>query len=173
MTCASGLPLPPHSIRACRRVSRTQPDDRCGLVGERAQLDTSHARDRRNVLVGDAQLDGVAHQGDPVLRLERKLEVLGEPVSLDREDRDRVAHADQDEREAMLDRRGDDGVEKGPGLLQSLPVEELAAKIARVSADAVPDAAATGRKRSACCRTMCTARPVVGVHISSLAYSYF
>src|SRR5215471_5599629 len=60
MTCASGLPLPPHFLRACGRVSRPQPGDRFTLAGERAQLDTSHARNRRDVLVGDAQLDGVA-----------------------------------------------------------------------------------------------------------------
>src|SRR5215471_2534217 len=146
MTCASGLPLPPHFLRACGRVSRPQPGDRFTLAGERAQLDTSHARNRRDVLVGDAQLDGVAYQRDPVLRLERELEVLGEPVSLDREDRNRVAHADQDERQAMLGRRDDDGVEKRPGLLQGLPVEKLAAKIARFGADAVPDAAVCRRR---------------------------
>src|SRR5262249_26171422 len=152
------------SLRAAglsgRRVSGAQPGDRAGLVAERAQPYAPHARDRGDVLLGDAQLGRVADEGDPVFRPERAIQVIGESVTLDGEDRNRVAHADEDQREAMLLRACEHRFEKLPGLLGRLPVEELAAKMARLRADAVPGTALPRRKRFVRYRTKAFHIPV-------------
>jgi hypothetical protein len=69
---------------------------------------------------------------------------LNEPVPLYGEDRDGVAHPDQNQRKPMVDRRGEDGLEKSPGFLHGMPVEQLGAQVARFDTDAMPRGGASG-----------------------------
>src|SRR5437667_11937812 len=85
-----------------RPASFSHPFDGLRLDLEVAKRDSLLAREQRDVIVGHAQLDGIAEERDPVRRIRCELlEGLEDPESLDGENGFRGAHVHEDARASV------------------------------------------------------------------------
>jgi len=99
--------------RKCRR-----------LVPKAAHIQPALSRNHLDVFVGQAEIPGIAHQGDLAWRHRRQLfEALHQSVRNDLEDRLRHTNQNQDARTPMIRIVANHGVKKGTRFLYRFPFE--------------------------------------------------
>jgi len=104
----------------------SHPFDGLRLDLEVAKRDSLLAREQRDVIVGHAQLDGIAEERDPVRRIRCELlEGLEDPESLDGENGFRGAHVHEDARASVPRAFEHHCTKKPPRFLGGFPLEQF------------------------------------------------